>query len=196
MPNGKRKPKPSAPADSTARPCGVVDCPQPAEDGKKFCVVHSVQGRWHRKLTGTADRALKRGDLFTGALAFVGAQLTARDTLGRAATSVLQGAKAPEGQTPLDALSQRAWQRVVGLSGAAAAAAAPPPPVAKASPFEELGLDAKTATEAEVRERQRQLAKIWHADRTKSMAAEARLKQVNAAAAECLKVIRQRVRQP
>ena len=65
-----------------------------------------------------------------------------------------------------------------------------PPSTTKPSPFAELGLDPKTATVEAVRERQRQLAKIWHADVSHSEAAEARLKQVNEAAADCIRILR------
>lgn len=74
-----------------------------------------------------------------------------------------------------------------GQVHAGAPAAAPPMAV---DPFAVLGLDPTTATPEKVRDMQRQLAKIYHTDKGTDGAAEQKLKEVNAAAAECLKRLR------
>lgn len=76
------------------------------------------------------------------------------------------------------------------LRGQVRAPGAPAAPTAPTDPFVVLGLDPATATDKTVREMQRKLAAIYHSDRGNDAAAEAKLKEINAAAAECLKRVR------
>jgi len=63
-----------------------------------------------------------------------------------------------------------------------------PPVPPKQDPFAVLGLEPGCSV-ADVRKRQRDLAVIFHADKGGGPTAEARLKEINAASAECLKIL-------
>jgi hypothetical protein len=66
----------------------------------------------------------------------------------------------------------------------------PPPP--RRDPFEVLGLDPMTATEEQIRRVQRGCAEMWHSDKGGGTAAQSRLGEINAAAEEALRILRQR----
>ena len=75
------------------------------------------------------------------------------------------------------------------FSAPAAPTAAPVPAASASDPFAVLGLE-PGCTEDEVRRRQREFARILHADHGGGNAASTRLAEINAAAAECLKRMR------
>ena len=68
----------------------------------------------------------------------------------------------------------------------------PPPP--RANPWAILGLDPKRAAQADVKSMQRELAKLYHPDRCGAAVAEAKLKEINAAATACIAELRKQGR--
>lgn len=146
--------------------CKTANCSNPPAPGSRFCPLCDIAVRFHRQV----DKSNRRGDTL-GALVNTGlAFLFNGIREGRVAAPTMEnpfGNFVPRPQHPQ-----------------------PPPP--RPSPFTVLGLDPKTATEKDVRRIQRGAAEMWHSDKGGGPDGEARLAEINAAAAACLKEIRKR----
>ena len=159
------------PKDKTT--CAQIDCADARIPNSRFCFFHNFQ----TNRTKAGEKAFRKGDTWGGLLnhgaAFL-ANLAARelqqpDNINKARMfwemRRLQQEQAEQAQQA----QQQGYQ-------------AP----AQTDPFAMLGLDHTTATEKDVREMQRAMAKPLHPDKNTSKAAEERLKEVNEAAAACI----------
>lgn len=155
-------------------PCKQPGCTLPSVgEESPYCVLHEMIASGKRSLQAKGRRAKKGGDVITSALY----------QFGVAGLDMLAPALAPVvGRTTLEDAAKAGAAFFAGRGGRSNSA--PPPPAAE--PFAVLGLD-PTATADQVRKTQQMLAKIYHPDINPSPAAAAKLKEVNEAAAACLK---------
>lgn len=155
---------------ATKGQCITEGCANPRAPGKRYCQLCC----WTITFSKHVDKSQRRGDLVGTLIGMGGAFLFDGIRTGKISTgngpSVVP---MPPGFRP------RPQQRP----------SAPPPQV---DPFSILGLNARHATEADVRRIQRSAAEMWHADKGGGAEAQSRLGEINAAAEECLRQIRAR----
>lgn len=160
--------------------CGVPGCKLKAVPESRFCVLHEALDGGKKKWQQSQRAAAKRGD----AVASVGWQLLSGlvDLLNPAITEMVsRAAEDPAGAAArARAAAGAAYQHVRGVPP-------PPPPAPKLDPFSVLGLDPARATAADVKSMQRRLAAIYHSDKQGSAVNASKLAEINAAADECLK---------
>jgi hypothetical protein len=141
--------------------CEAPGCLAPAVDGHEYCSAHSF-------IYGITSGLYKGADAWT----------KKRDPIKAAAGEIGKffASKVKE------SIDDGTWQPIVNKAKVAVQA------VKKSDPFEVLGLDS-SATEKEIRERQRAFATILHSDKGANPSSENKLKEINAAASECIKSV-------
>ena len=157
--------------------CAV--CGAPPVAGIKYCLFHDLE-RTRRK---AADKAFSKGDTLEGLLN-VG--------LGWLAGAVGQEVRNPQRVQQAQlfwSIQQQAREQARQQQAAVDAEA-------QEDPFAILGLDASTATEKDVRQVQRKLARIWHNGSQDNPAAQERMKRFNLAADECIRILQGRSESP
>ena len=147
---------------------GCKVCGAPPVGSSKYCIFHDVE---HARKKA-ANRALGRGDYVEGALSFM--------------TGALAGFVGQELQKPQRIAQAQMFYRMRREAAQRAQAEAAQQPV---NPFPSLGLDKNTATVKDVRRVQRELARIWHAGDQENAAAQERMKEVNQAADQCIRIL-------
>jgi hypothetical protein len=149
---------------------------------KKLTVVFEAIDGGKKKWQKSQQAANRRGDT----VASVGWQLLGGlvDLFSPAITDMANRAAEDPAAAAAKAkqTAQTAYQYVRGNP--------PPQQPAKPDPFYVLGLNRETATVADVRQMQRKLAGIYHTDKAGDAIATQKLAEINAAAAECLKVLK------
>lgn len=160
--------KKTASRNSSVKPkgCSTENCNQPRAPGCKYCQLCEMTIRANKHV----NQAHQRGD-FVGALVNTGLVF------------LWDGIRTGKLATAAEPIIQRQFVRRPAPQS---------PQPKKADPWSVLGLNAKIATENDVRRIQRAAAKMWHEDRGGGVEAQARLGEINAAAEECLKQIRAR----
>jgi hypothetical protein len=149
---------------SASKTCRVAGCPLPATDDEGLCAIHVALAAGKAQLEKRAARAAR--DPLAGLLAQAGA-------------AVLELATPWVGTIVARATAPRPAPQP--------SAGAPRRPSTGPDPFVVLGLDSKTATVAQVRQIQRKLAAIYHADTGGDSAASNKLAEINAAASEAIR---------
>lgn len=165
--------------------CGVPGCKLAPPPSGKFCVLHEAIDGGKKKWQKSQQQAARRGD----AVASVGWQLLGGlvDLFSPAITDMVNRAA----DDPAAAATRAKQTAQAAYSYVRAAPPPPPtPPTPKPDPFFVLGLNRETATAADVRQMQRKLAAIYHADKGNDVVATQKLAEINAAAAECLKTLK------
>jgi len=173
-------------AEPKAVACAVPDCKLPAAEGGKFCVVHEVMAGWKKKTQAQGRAADKKGEVVVGVLWRFGASVL------DAVTPIVAGYVAKAAEDPRAAAGNifNGARTAAGAAGQAYQNWGRQLPVQpKADPFYVLGL-AQTCTVEDVRKMQRKLAALYHSDRADDSVVTAKLVEINAAAAECLKILK------
>jgi len=167
----KKQKKTKTKAETTEKlECIVDGCHLLPAFGTGMCVLHGLVDL----AVGRARKAFSRGRIVDGFLA--GAAATILDRGGPAIVPVLTTAA----------------QRFANRQAEPARPQQPSPP--RVSPWAVIGLDPARATQADVKSMQRELAKLYHPDRCGKAVAEAKLKEVNAAAGACIAELRKQGR--
>lgn len=151
--------------------------------GMKLCLAHKA----FSALTNFSESAQKRGDVVTSLLSGFGARVVEH------AGPVIQ----QQVETELRAGAMRGAVQYAQWRQNQAQAQTQQPAVPRAnpgSPFDVLGLDPQTATSAHVRAMQRKLAALYHADKKTAGVQKEQMVRINAAAAECLKLCKNKGR--
>lgn len=172
----KRKPKKKTPDDEPLfdketeeelGPCKVKGCKLTAIPGERYCALHGMMINGMNYLKENGQEAFANGDWSSGVLNGLGS--LALDVLGHAVARVTTpGVNIPFMNNPF---------------------AGPPPPPQKPDPFAILGLDPATATVEDVRKMQRELSKLYHADKKNEHVAQSKLAEINAAASEAVAIL-------
>ena len=162
--------------------CAVANCKLHAVEGSPHCVLHAMLHSGKQAATQKQRQATKQGDAVAAALwGLIGMAADVGNSLGT--EYINKAAEDPTAAARSAAqAAQQAWQRV---------RPAPPPVAPTPDPFVILGLDPKKATAADVRTMQKRLAGIYHSDRAGEAVDTSKLKEINAAATECLRRLQQ-----
>jgi hypothetical protein len=163
MPRAKtRKTKRAKPTEP--QPCHVAGCPNVAREDDDMCVFHATLTGLAGDAAAAAKRAFRDGDLLKGMLSSLGGLVlkNAEPFIQQTAARYAQPAATPQ---------------------------APPP---ASDPWKTLGLDPKSATEADVQAIRKAFARLYHPDRAQHGVNQDKMAEVNAAAEACLKQIKMR----
>lgn len=157
------------PKTKTERPCGAPGCQAPALPRRKYCTSHETLYSLFASARRGLDKLRRqgdRGDMLKSLAA--GAGYIAVDLVEQTVQSQVADGSWPD-----------AWRKVREVVKTKP----------KTDPFAVLGLDPKTSTVDDVKKRQRKLASIFHSDKGADAAAGEKMKEVNAAATECVQIL-------